>query len=238
MLGSEKFFTSAETTQKQLFNDTKRHQTRLWSRSSRNRFSSQCGHRAKVFSTDMGLIVHVQVNKANNILQLVRGSYEYLDTDSMKKLFTALIRPHLEFSNMAWAPRLEKDKKLIKGVQSWATKLVSERKELSYEERLNKMNLPSLYYRRARGDMIKAYKYSQGHYTVNEGPAPKTWMFCHQRSPLQTWKEVLLNSNSIHRFQLQGHWLLERPADAVITAPTFNIVSSPAWTRSGLTIPI
>ena len=113
--------------------------------------------------------IEVQVNKANKILGMIRRSYEFIDADTMKRLFTALVRPHLEYSNVAWSPRLVKDKKLIEGVQRRATKLVPELKELPYEERLEKMKLPSLCFRRARGDMIEAYKYTHDFYTVNEG---------------------------------------------------------------------
>ena len=45
-----------------------------------------------------------QVNKANKILGMIRRSYEYLDKDTLKRLFVALVRPHLEFSNVAWSP--------------------------------------------------------------------------------------------------------------------------------------
>ena len=64
--------------------------------------------------------------------------------------------------------RLEKDRDLIEGVQRRATKMVSEIKDLEYEERLKRMDLPSLRYRRARGDMIDTYKYIHSKYTVNE----------------------------------------------------------------------
>jgi hypothetical protein len=37
-------------------------------------------------------------------------------------------------------------------------------KNLSYEERLRKLELPTLSYRRLRGDMIEVYKIIQGHY--------------------------------------------------------------------------
>ena len=53
-----------------------------------------------------------QVNKANRLLGLMR-SFDYLDCDTMKLLFAALVRPHLEFGNCVWAPYLEKDKKVI-----------------------------------------------------------------------------------------------------------------------------
>ena len=37
-------------------------------------------------------------------------SYEYLDADSLKTLFTALVKPHLEYRVAAWSLRLSKDK--------------------------------------------------------------------------------------------------------------------------------
>ena len=99
-----------------------------------------------------------QVNKANRILGLIRRSYEYIDMDVMTKLFASLVRSHLKFRNVACFSRLEKDRNLIDGVQRWATKLVHEIKDLEYEERLKRMDLPSLRYRRTRRDMIDTYK--------------------------------------------------------------------------------
>ena len=53
---------------------------------------------------------------------------------------------------------------LIEKVQRKATKLVPSISHLSYEERLQRLELPSLKYRRLRGDMIMTYKLLQGHY--------------------------------------------------------------------------
>jgi hypothetical protein len=94
--------------------------------------------------------IEIQVNKANKILGMIRRSFEFMDIQVMKRLYTSLVRPHLEFSNVAWSPRLIKDQKLPEGVQRRATRLVPELKHLDYEDRLQKMRLPSLYYRRKR----------------------------------------------------------------------------------------
>ena len=67
--------------------------------------------------------VERQVNKANRILGLIRRSYEYIDMEVMKKLFTSLVWPHLEFRNVACTPRLEKDRNLIEGVQTSGHKI-------------------------------------------------------------------------------------------------------------------
>ena len=92
----------------------------------------------------------VQVNKANKILGIKR-SYEYLDAHPLKRLFVAHVRPHLEYSNVAWCPCLFKDNKLI-GVQWQATKLVPELKDLPYKDRLQRLTLLS--FRRACRNMI------------------------------------------------------------------------------------
>ena len=75
----------------------------------------------------------------------------------MKLLFTALVRPHLEFGYVAWEPCYQKDKLLIKGVLRRATKIVRGLRDLDYSERLKRMNLPSMKYCQERGDMIETY---------------------------------------------------------------------------------
>ena len=45
-----------------------------------------------------------------------------------------------------------------------ATKLVHEVKGLSYRQRLERLKLPTLKYRRVRGDMIEIYKMLTGKY--------------------------------------------------------------------------
>ncbi|KAK7106602.1 hypothetical protein V1264_017836 [Littorina saxatilis] len=108
--------------------------------------------------------VETQVNKANIILGLIRRSYEHLDAETLRLLFVALVRPHLEFANVVWSPRLEKDKNLIESVLRRATKCIPGVKTLSYEERLRVLKVPSMCYRRIRGDMIEAYKFVHGYY--------------------------------------------------------------------------
>ena len=109
--------------------------------------------------------IEIQVNKANKILGMIRRSYEFIDGDSLKRLCIAIVRRHLEYSNVVWSPRYIKDTKLMERVQCRATKLIPDLKELPYETRLKKLQLPSLYYRQARGDMIDRDQYSntRGH---------------------------------------------------------------------------
>ena len=58
---------------------------------------------------------------------------------------------------------------MTENVQQRTTKLVPELKNLKYDM-LRALNLPSLYYGRARGDMIETYKYLHGIYKVDRMP--------------------------------------------------------------------
>ena len=102
------------------------------------------------------------VKKANRILGLIKKSFDYLDNANMNLLYKAMIRPILEYGNVAWGPHYKMDQKKIERVQKRATRLVPSLRHLSYEERLEKLHLPTLSYRRKRGDMIVVYKIMTG----------------------------------------------------------------------------
>ena len=116
------------------------------------------------------LRVEMVANKANKMLGLIRRSFIYLDGPTMKKLYTSLVRPILEYGNVAWAPTRKRRQQMIENIQRRTTKLVPELKNLEYGDRLRALKLPSLYYRRARGDMIETYKYLHGIYKVDRMP--------------------------------------------------------------------
>lgn len=111
--------------------------------------------------------VRKTTNKANSILGMIRRTFDYMDKSMMIQLFKGLIRPILEYGNIIWSPSLKKDAMLIESIQRRATKMVPELKEMEYEDRLRALNLPSLVYRRLRGDLIEAYKLTHGIYNVD-----------------------------------------------------------------------
>ena len=105
-----------------------------------------------------------KINKANKMVGVIRRTFEHLDPTIFKALYTTVVRPHLEYANQVWCPHLEKDIEALENVQRRATKLVPQLKKLEYEERLMKLNLPTLAYRRSRGDLIEAFKIITGKY--------------------------------------------------------------------------
>ena len=48
-----------------------------------------------------------KVNKANQIMGLIRRSFANLGTKSFVKLYTALVRSHLEYGQNVWSPHLK-----------------------------------------------------------------------------------------------------------------------------------
>ena len=106
-----------------------------------------------------------KVNKANSIMGLIRRSFTYLDKHLFKKLFTTFVRPHLEYAQSVWSPHLVKHIKTIENVQKRATKLVDGLQQMSYSQRLEILDLPTLVYRRRRGDMIEMFKHFKAYDT-------------------------------------------------------------------------
>ena len=69
------------------------------------------------------------------------------------------MRPHLEYAQTVWSPHLARQTKILENVQIRATKLVDGMSDMEYEDRLKLLKLPTLRYRRERGDMIEIYKH-------------------------------------------------------------------------------
>ena len=112
-------------------------------------------------------------NKANSILGLISRSFSYMDKQMLLQLYKGLVRPHLEYANTAWSPQFKKDATPLENIQRRATRMVPELHELEYEQRLKALNLPSLCYRRRRGDLIEVYKFKHKMYKDIEGSTEK-----------------------------------------------------------------
>ena len=127
---------------------------------------------------DLGVIIdhelkfHQQtaasVKKTNHVLGLIKKSFSNLDETTLSLLYKTLVRPHLEYANVAWGPHFKGDIKLVERVQRRATKLVQQYKTLPYEDRRRALELPSLVHRRRGGDMIFTYKLMTGKTNIDK----------------------------------------------------------------------
>ena len=52
------------------------------------------------------------VNKANQLLGLIKRSFCYMDKTLFLKLYKSSIRPHLDYGNSVWYPVTKKNKQL------------------------------------------------------------------------------------------------------------------------------
>ena len=111
--------------------------------------------------------IHEKVNKAYSILGLINRNFNHISSDTFVGLYRALVRSHLEYANCIWSPYRLKDIELLEKVQMRATRMDKKFRNLSYADRLRLLNLPSLKYRRMRGDMIQVFKIITGLYDNN-----------------------------------------------------------------------
>jgi hypothetical protein len=75
-------------------------------------------------------------------------------TDAFVMLYKTLGGSYHECANCVWFPYRQTDIEKIEKVQMRVTKMVQRFKKYSHEARLRRLNLPTLKYRRLRGDMI------------------------------------------------------------------------------------
>ena len=116
---------------------------------------------------DLGVTVHQSlqstshcakiVKKANQVLGIIRRTYDDKSKDNILHLYKSLVRPHLEYCVQAWRPYLQKDIDNIEKVQRRATKMIYGFSQL-YDERLTRSNLMTLELRRLRADLLEVFK--------------------------------------------------------------------------------
>ena len=81
-----------------------------------------------------------------------------MNPEMFAQIFKGLVRPHVEYAAPVWNPHKIYQIEAIENVQRRATKIIPGLSHLTYPEILRKLKLPTLAYRRERGDMIQTFK--------------------------------------------------------------------------------
>ena len=143
----------------------------------------------------------------------------------MIPLYKALIRPVVEYGNPVWCPYLRKDIDQIEKIQRHFTKNIIGMKNLNYEERLRLLKLPSLEYRRIRGDMIEVYKILHNLYdslttnsllTLDNNSTTRGHNFKLQKGSFNTTKFKYFFTNRVVN-------LWNKLSEKIVNAPSLNV---------------
>ena len=124
---------------------------------------------------DLGIYISQDLKWTNHVNHVFKTaslcSYQILKSVKSKniwvliKLFKTYVRPKIEYSTSVWSPNLRGDIKKIENVQKRFTKQACNRSNIpftSYQDRLFKLNLKSLEYRRIYFDLLLIYKIING----------------------------------------------------------------------------
>ena len=106
----------------------------------------------------MNISVKSSTSTANSKLGIIRNTFHIIDREGFLILYKSNVRPILEYSISVWSPHLRKHDKEIEQIQWRATRLTKGFEHYSYPERSQELNLPTLYYRRCRYDVIQAFR--------------------------------------------------------------------------------
>ena len=158
---------------------------------------------------------------------VIRRSFTTLNQHNFVPLYKALVRSHLDNAISIWSPYKQKYKDAIENVQRHATKQLPGMKNIPYEERLQRLKLPTLAYRGTRGDMIEVYKLLHGKYDSDISNIVKLHKDSDTREgkrghSLKLFIERACTNVRKESFSLRVTRLWNDLPEVVVTAPSIN----------------
>ena len=123
-------------------------------------------------SSDLTWDTHINtiLARANRMLAFLhRSSVASFTTDQWKLLYLTFVRPYISYASEVWAPSTINSITKIESLQRRATKFILNthwQEDISYHERLSRLNLLPLTYWHEVKDLIFYFKCRAGHYTL------------------------------------------------------------------------
>ena len=138
-----------------------------------------------------------------------------------------MVRTHLDFAAPVHSPFRAADIDHLESVQRRATKQLPGFGNLSYPERLRKLKLPTLAYRRVRGDMIELFKALRGTYNPEAVNFIPLWndranRHSNRTNSLKIFPLHANNSVRKNSFIIRSAPIWNSLPETVVNAPTIN----------------
>jgi len=143
-----------------------------------------------------------QVKAANRMLYYVKRILGlYAPREAKMRLYTSLVRSHLEFATVVWSPTTLSNLKLLESVQRRATKFILNDKYTDYNTRLTQCNLLPLSYRREYIDVMFTHKAAGGVFGENiKGILPTTDPNLRRARHANTFTMPMIRTESFSHF--------------------------------------
>ena len=121
---------------------------------------SSCRDLGVLVSSDLSPSVHIDsiVAKAHQRANVILRCFLSRDVTLLTRAFTVYVRPILEYNCVVWSPHLKQDIEKIERVQRRYTKRLCGLSNISYSERLRRLQLCSLEQRRLHFDLLMCYR--------------------------------------------------------------------------------
>jgi len=190
-----------------------------------------------LFDSDLQFKSHIysKIGTARKMLGIINRCFTNVNKHTFLLLYKSFVRSHLEYGNCLWNPYKVGLLTDLEKVQKHATKLVCKTKNMCYIERLKFLNLPTLKYRRFRGDMIEVFKILNGYYDCVCAPGLELSSNTHTRGNISKLK---VNYSRLHvtkySFCNRVVSVWNKLPDFVVSSPSvlsFKVNLDKAWSK-------
>ena len=122
-----------------------------------------------IIDTDLNFQDHIRsiVQQASVRASVVRRSFKNTSVAFHVQMYKTFIRPLVEYAMPVWSPQYDCDGLSVELVQKRFTKYLPNYFYLSYQQRLDKLDIVSLGFRRSVADLVLLYKLARGHCCVD-----------------------------------------------------------------------